>query len=186
MRKKVFVANLHSVIDVITNSSTEIFATATTSSVNNMKKLIDNILHISGSELTHADLFADIILIDAHLADGDLTKNMKEYVLHLTYEEVYLPSNDGFKYISKDSYDTIMAERPYRELDKVYDKHFNVDVISFISLHLQMVLEDMEDESWEDSPKALLLLPKDGVTDSEMCVTFSKLIDMFTCREFAC
>ena len=49
--------NIHSFIDIITNSSTEIFIQATEQTVKNLKSLIDSILAIGGSTLKCNDVF---------------------------------------------------------------------------------------------------------------------------------
>lgn len=54
---------IHSFIDIITNSSTEIFVAANNNTVKNIKNLVDSLLSISKSELTFDDLFT-IELID--------------------------------------------------------------------------------------------------------------------------
>lgn len=51
------VLNYHSFVDVITNSSTEMFTTPHRNTVENCKKLINNILQIAGSDKTCDDLF---------------------------------------------------------------------------------------------------------------------------------
>ena len=48
---------IHSFIDIITNSSTEIFIQATDQTVKNIKTLIDSILAIGGSTLKCNDVF---------------------------------------------------------------------------------------------------------------------------------
>jgi len=48
---------IHSVIDVITNSSTEIFTNASKNAPKVFKELIDSILKIAGSDKTSDDLF---------------------------------------------------------------------------------------------------------------------------------
>ena len=49
--------NIHSVIDIITNSSTEIFVSANYSSINTIKTLINHFLKLSKSDKTCDDLF---------------------------------------------------------------------------------------------------------------------------------
>ena len=48
---------IHSFVDLITNSSSEIFVSADANTVKAVKKLIDNILKASGSDKTADDLF---------------------------------------------------------------------------------------------------------------------------------
>lgn len=49
--------NIHSFIDLITNSSSEMFITATGKTEKTVKEIIDNVLKLSGSKLTADDLF---------------------------------------------------------------------------------------------------------------------------------
>ena len=49
--------NLHSIVDVITNSSTMVYIMATTKSIDLAKKFINKILTFSGSDKTADDLF---------------------------------------------------------------------------------------------------------------------------------
>ncbi len=48
---------VHSFIDIITNSSTEIFIQATDKTIRNIKQLIDTILIIGGSNMKCDDIF---------------------------------------------------------------------------------------------------------------------------------
>ena len=48
---------IHSFIDIITNSSTEIFVQANMNTVKNIKALIDSVLAIGGSKLKCDDVF---------------------------------------------------------------------------------------------------------------------------------
>ena len=48
---------LHSFVDLITNSSSEIFVAADANTVKAVKKLIDNVLKAAGSDKTASDLF---------------------------------------------------------------------------------------------------------------------------------
>lgn len=48
---------IHSFVDLITNSSSEVFVTATEKTVGTIKSLVDNILAAAGSPLKSDDLF---------------------------------------------------------------------------------------------------------------------------------
>lgn len=54
---KPIIFNVHSIIDLITNSSSEIYTTCTVDTVNNIKELINTVLKLSNSELVADDLF---------------------------------------------------------------------------------------------------------------------------------
>jgi len=56
--------NLHSVIDLITNSSTEIFVTATEDSVDIVKQFIDKILKDAGSDKVSDDIVTVRLFMD--------------------------------------------------------------------------------------------------------------------------
>ena len=49
--------DIHSFIDIITNSSTEIFVQATSHTIKNVKELVNSLLKLGGSQLTADDLF---------------------------------------------------------------------------------------------------------------------------------
>ena len=49
--------NLHSFVDLITNSSTEIFVEASQSTIDAVKEVVDNLLEVAGSDLKADDLF---------------------------------------------------------------------------------------------------------------------------------
>ena len=61
---------VHSFIDIITNSSTEIYIEATQHTIDGIYKLIDALLQISKSDLKSTDLF-DIVLFDKYASDSD-------------------------------------------------------------------------------------------------------------------
>lgn len=61
---------IHSFIDIITNSSTEIFIQATNATIKNIKSLIDSVLVISGSTMKCDDIF-DISLKSEHPYGND-------------------------------------------------------------------------------------------------------------------
>ena len=70
---------IHSVVDVITNSSTEFYVSAHKNSTTIFKSIIDDILRMGGSELTAEDLF--VVSVVKHEDYGDEYGLMK-LVLH--------------------------------------------------------------------------------------------------------
>lgn len=52
-----YIIPIHSFVDFITNSSTEIYVTASKKTASAVKDLIDEILKIGGSKYTHKDFF---------------------------------------------------------------------------------------------------------------------------------
>ena len=61
--------NVHSFIDIITNSSTEIYVQATEQTVKNLIALIDSVLAIGGSKLKCDDVF--LITLNSEDEDED-------------------------------------------------------------------------------------------------------------------
>ena len=62
---------LHSFVDLITNSSSEIFISATDSTVTAIKKLVDSLLLAGGSKFTADELFEITIEDHPHYDKGD-------------------------------------------------------------------------------------------------------------------
>ncbi len=54
---KTYIIHIHSFVDLITNSSTEIYIQATDKTVASIKEIINNILEMGGSDATCDDLF---------------------------------------------------------------------------------------------------------------------------------
>lgn len=71
---------IHSFIDIITNSSTEIFVQASQKTIDNIKLLIDNILAIGGSQLKCDDIF--LLSLNSEDEDG-----------YEDYEKIYIETN---------------------------------------------------------------------------------------------
>lgn len=66
--KSAYIIPIHSFVDLITNSSTEIYIQATTKTVESVKEIINNLLKVNGSSYTADDLF-EISLFNSSLAD---------------------------------------------------------------------------------------------------------------------
>lgn len=58
------IINIQSITDIVTNSSTEVFIRIKETAINTVKKLINNLLKISGSTLQADNLFTIEILYD--------------------------------------------------------------------------------------------------------------------------
>ncbi len=69
--------NIHSFIDVITNSSTETFLCAHSGSVDMTKEVIDEILRLSGCEKTADDLFEFVFEDDDSSGEKVATLNVR-------------------------------------------------------------------------------------------------------------
>jgi len=57
MLKEKYTIRMHSFVDLITNSSTELYIEATKQTIKSLKALINNLLKLGGSTLTCDDLF---------------------------------------------------------------------------------------------------------------------------------
>ena len=97
--------NLHSIVDVITNSSTEMFMTCHSNTINNVKNLINIILKNGGSDKTADDLY-DIKLIKNTYDDND--EEIQEEVVDYDEYEESQPYELSIK--SKDGTDTRITE----------------------------------------------------------------------------
>ena len=85
---------IHSFVDLITNSSSEIFVSADENTVKAVKKLIDNILKASGSDKTADDLFE--ISLGYEVTDNETYDN--KFVTKAEFEkieETYQEWEDG-------------------------------------------------------------------------------------------
>ena len=89
---KTITLKIHSFIDIITNSSTEIFIQATDKTIKNIKQLINSILTIGGSKMTSDDMFE--ISLKAENPYGD------------EYEEIEEDDDDY-----SDSYDVVITAK---------------------------------------------------------------------------
>lgn len=70
--------NVHSVVDLITNSSTEIFMSASDSAIQNVKEIIDAVLKASGSDKTCDDLF---IVEKAVMNESSILSYAVDYII---------------------------------------------------------------------------------------------------------
>jgi len=68
---KYYILNLHSVVDLITNSSSEIFVSASKKTVTAIKDTINNILKLGGSVATCDDLFDIKLWVDGEYYDNE-------------------------------------------------------------------------------------------------------------------
>lgn len=78
---KQFKINVHSIVDVITNSSSEIFVSTHDRSIDNLKEMTNTILKTSGSDKTFDDLFtARIEIIDKKWYINDFHEDFAEEI----------------------------------------------------------------------------------------------------------
>lgn len=77
MLAKKYTIPMHSFVDLITNSSTEIYIEATDKTIESIKALVDNILKLGGSDLKCDDLF--VIEIDEQEFEKRYEQSYEEY-----------------------------------------------------------------------------------------------------------
>ena len=66
-----YLIRIHSFVDLITNSSTELFISANDKSAETVRAVIDNILSLGGSTLKANDLFKIELVVDEDSYHGD-------------------------------------------------------------------------------------------------------------------
>lgn len=76
--KTIYKIKIHSFVDLITNSSTEIYIRASDKSIETLKKIIDNLLELGESKYKADDLFDFSLKLDELLLDDYITKKMIE------------------------------------------------------------------------------------------------------------
>jgi len=97
---------VHSVVDVITNSSSVIYTEATTNAVSTMKEIINSILKLAGSEKTAEDLYdisiqklpagglVDWLLCEGHDLIDDGEENVPTNIVEIVKQTDSLESKD--------------------------------------------------------------------------------------------
>ena len=83
------VLRIHSFIDIITNSSTEIFVQANDETIKNIKNLVNSILTIGGSSLKCDDIF-EMSIVEEIYSPG---------VYYETQEELQQAIEEGDEYV---------------------------------------------------------------------------------------
>ena len=78
-----YIIRLHSFVDIITNSSTEIYIEATDKTIESLKNIINSILKMGNSTLTADDLFTIEL-------DPDDIKETEEYANDCGYKDISL------------------------------------------------------------------------------------------------
>jgi len=91
---KKLIVPIHSVVDVITNSSTQIYVQFRESSIATIKELIDNILLIGNSDLKSDDLF-EFEILDPYLDE----KRYEDCTLYCSDEGLI---NDSMEYTEQE------------------------------------------------------------------------------------
>jgi hypothetical protein len=81
---------MHSFVDLITNSSTEIYIEASEKTIESIKALVNNILNLGGSSLTCDDLFT-IELNPDDVAEGENSFGYKSVGLIVKHRD---PNNE--------------------------------------------------------------------------------------------
>lgn len=77
------IIRVHSFVDIITNSSSEIFVEANQNTVNNVKNLVNSLLALAGSRSTCDDLF-ELELVNRNEGEEEWTPDYPEVDLKVT------------------------------------------------------------------------------------------------------
>jgi len=90
---------VHSQVDLITNSSTTIYSSATKESVKEIRKFINTVLKIAGSPARCGDLFELELVINDEVFESELEElsyNLDEVTEFLTDAEVDIIAKSGY------------------------------------------------------------------------------------------
>lgn len=79
------ILKIHSVVDIITNSSSEIFVEATDKTIENVKTLVDSLFALSGSTLKCDDVFL-LELVDRNDGEENDWNEYPEIELKITHK----------------------------------------------------------------------------------------------------
>ena len=159
MEEKYIKIKLQSFIDLITNSSTEVFSTVDTNSVEGLYKMLDAVLKVGGSNLKAKDILEIRVEFDESGIDSysdyifDLINADKEYLESSNYIK-YLNLRDLYHNTKDNSYDDDFWEhkefmvKDYSKKDGVksfdeYCKDYNNDSNEWIiESHIVMKFKD--------------------------------------------
>ena len=145
---------IHSIIDVITNSSTSVFVCVSTKSIRFAKELINDILQAGGSKKTADDLFEFAIAPSAN-AERYIEKHMCDCDMMFVPEE------------HKDNWFRMSYGEKRPIIDEVMDK----------------ILEDPM-KHLDDVPGSLVITPKEkGVKQLKLLETFNRIFHVETFRD---
>jgi len=149
---------IHSVIDVITNSSTEIFTNASSNSPKLMKDVINSILQVAGCDKTADDLF-DIELKTVPSDIGCIIERAEENEYQFSVEPPdYYDYNNWSKHNA--ALETWYENLPDEQKDDMIDAYGECD--------------------YESPPlfnDVLIVKSKDGTVDNNMTNTILEMLD---------
>ena len=133
---KTWILNIHSIIDIITNSSTEIFTYCGDSSITGAYELLNEVLKVAGSDKRAEDLFdiefkyEEEIITESFLEavedcpedfDEDIQKILKEKDKILTIESI----NDRYKKLYEYYLNTVWPYIVEHDLIEQYNQNYN-------------------------------------------------------------
>jgi len=121
------IINIHSTVQLITNSSSEIFVNADKSTVDGIKVIIDNLLAIGGSTLKSDDLF-DVYLEVYDYNSDDYVRDGSEEAKGAKTENYDGMGQSNVSVKVKDGVNNEFAEKAAKLLTHL-DKFFQFDAI---------------------------------------------------------
>ncbi len=109
------IVSIHSMIDVITNSSTELFIVMNNNAVKGMYEILNNVLEIAGSNKKAEDLF-DISI------EPNLNMVFQQYVEEFVYPEYHEGSKEKFTELDKNLLEEYNKIKDWKEKDNFASK----------------------------------------------------------------
>lgn len=139
---KIKSTNLHSVADIVTNSSSEVYTFADSTTLSNIKSLVNSLFAIAGSTLTFDDVFT------AHLEVYDI-----EYKIELILDDAGIEDGDPeyevrFQELLKDSQKENFSRTNPGSWEPYFDSYFS--------------------DEWDEVPKTVVVSIKNNLATDDM------------------
>ena len=148
MKVKLFIVNnmrlildIHSFIDIITNSSTEIYVSVDNSAIQSIKELINGMLAYSNSNKTCDDIF-DIKIIDAKIEEW-LENRLEDFYEEECSDIEDLSIND-FEKIKSLFYEKYSKEVVYEMYEDYCNRTYDYYPRSYISVEVKESSKELE------------------------------------------
>lgn len=143
--KTILVINSHSIVDVITNSSSELFVCDKDKSIEFVKKILKNYKVIS---------FSDIYLYTQEMYDKNIDDTKKSCIEFIKYYNNY--TGDDFKGLVKDTIfenRKILEKMRYNKFDygeNDYRKKSNIDKIIIKGLYINSISNNLDNDKFNE------------------------------------